>query len=123
MQKPSSTYPKRGEVWVADLMPGKGWEVAKKRPVVIISANELNKVYPLIIIIPLTTYISKMVGPERVLIKKGTILEKDSIALTQQIRSIDKSRVSKKIGNLPANTLVEIESALKLVLGLTELGS
>lgn len=121
MPKPSNIYPKRGDVWIADLIPGRGWEVAKKRPVIIISANEINRISPLVIIIPISSNIPSVIGPERVLIEKGSPLEKDSIALANQIRAIDKSRITKKIGTLSANKLVEVEDALKLVLGMIEL--
>lgn len=121
MPKPSSIYPKRGEIWIVDLIPGKGWEVAKKRPAIIISANEINKISPLAIIVPISSNVPSVIGPERVLIEKGSLLEKDSIALPNQIRAVDKSRISKRIGALSPNKLEEVEDALKLVLGITKL--
>ncbi|OGD93812.1 hypothetical protein A3A48_02130 [Candidatus Curtissbacteria bacterium RIFCSPLOWO2_01_FULL_37_9] len=118
MPTPSNTYPKRGEVWIADLAPGRGWEVAKRRPVIIISANEINKISTLVVIIPLSSIIPSVIGPERVFIEKGMFLNKASIALPTQIRAIDKSRISKKVGNLSKDKLSEVEEALKVVLGL-----
>ena len=122
MPKPSNIYPKRGEIWIADLIPGKGWEVAKKRPVIVISATEINNISPLVIIIPISSQIPQIIGPARVLLGKETgFLEKDSVALTNQIRAADKSRLVKKIGNLNVNKLYEVEEALKIVLGLEPL--
>ena len=122
MPKPSNTYPKRGEVWVANLIPGKGWEVAKKRPVIIISANEINKISPLVIIIPTSSQDPQIIGPTRVLLEKEVgFLEKESVALTYQIRAADKSRFIKKIGILSEEKLFEVEEALKIVLGLEPL--
>ena len=122
MPKPSNIYPKRGEVWIADLIPGKGWEVGKMRPVIVISANEINNISPLVIIIPISSQIPQIIGPARVLIKKeGGFVEKDSVALPNQIRAADKSRFIKKIGNLSNDKLTEVEDSLKLVLGLEPL--
>lgn len=121
MPKPSNTYPKRGDIWIADLIPGRGREFAKKRPVIIISANEINKISPLVIIIPISSNIPSIIGPERVLIEKEPPFQKASIALPNQVRAIDKSRISKKIGTLSKDKLSEIEEALKIVLGLTQI--
>ena len=124
MPKPSNTYPKRGEIWVADLIPGKGWEIAKKRPVIVISTNEINNISPLVIIIPISSQIPEILGPERVLLEKekGTF-NKNSVVLTEQIRAIDKSRLIKKLDILPKEKLLEVEDALKIVLGLESLES
>lgn len=121
MPKPSNIYPKRADIWIADLIPGRGWEVAKKRPVIIISANEINRISPLVVIIPISSSIPKVLGPERVFIEKEAAIKKDSVALPNQIRAIDKSRISKKTGTLSASKFAEVEDALKLVLGMVEL--
>ncbi|MBI2326874.1 type II toxin-antitoxin system PemK/MazF family toxin [Candidatus Curtissbacteria bacterium] len=114
--------PKRGEIWVADLIPGKGWEVAKKRPVIVISANEINKISPLVIIIPISSQVPEILGPERILLEKeNSFLDKNSVALPNQIRAIDKSRLAKKLSTLTKEKLYEVEEALKIVLGLEPL--
>ena len=123
MPKPSNIYPKRGDIWIADLIPGKGWEVAKKRPVIVISTNEINKILPLVVIIPISSRSHQALGPERVFIEKGVLLEKDSVALSHQIRAIDKTRLSKKIGILSMEKLIEVEESLKIVLGMIALES
>lgn len=110
----------RGQVWIADLNPGFGVELHKKRPVLVISNNTLNNNWPRIIVIPFSTQIHPL-NPGKVLIPKDVCgVEKESIILTQEVRSIDKARLVKRVGKLPAEKLYEVEGSLKLVLGLVE---
>lgn len=111
----------RGQVWIADLNPGFGIEIHKKRPVLIISNNILNNNWPRIIIVPFSSQIYPM-NPGKVFIQKDTCgIKKASIILAQEIRSIDKSRLIKKMGVLSKQKLLEVEEAVKLVLGLMTL--
>lgn len=110
---------KRGDIWAADLRPGIGWEVTKRRPALIISHNAINSIYPTVIVIPISSQAPSILGPERVFIsKKGTKLQKDSVILTTQMRAIDKTRLFKKIGVISEAKLIEVEESIKIVLGL-----
>lgn len=112
----------RGEIWVSDLRPGLGGEIAKKRPVIVISSNPINTFYSTVIVIPLTSQKYQVIGPERIaLLIADTGLVKDSFALVTQMRAIDKRRLIKKSGSLSKKKMLEIEESLKLVLGLTPL--
>ena len=61
-------YPKRGEIWAADLRPGLGWEVAKIRSALVISSNPVNQTSGVVVIIPISSQLPKILGPERILI-------------------------------------------------------
>lgn len=112
---------RRGEVWIADLNPGYGVEIHKKRPVVVISNNLINNHSLRIIVLPFTTQVHPL-NAGKVLIPKGEYsLEKESAILVSDIRSIDKNRLIKKIGTVPQEKMLEVEESLKLVLGMTEL--
>lgn len=112
---------KRGEIWTTDLRPGRGFEASKKRPGLVISANSINTHSPIVIIIPISSQVSQMIGPERILLpKKDTGLEKESLLLVYQLRAIDTARLGKRIGNISKNTLQEVEEALKLILNLDD---
>lgn len=112
---------KRGQVWIADLNPGFGVEIHKKRPVLVISNNILNSSWPRIIILPFSSQVQPP-ALGKVFVSKNTFgLSKDSVLLTFDIRSIDKVRLIKKIGVLPKDKLLEVEEALKLVLGIINL--
>lgn len=112
-------YPKRGQIFVADLDPAFGREIHKKRPVLIISNDNINQSYPVIIVIPFSSIVPGFVGPDVVkfTIQKG--LHEQSALIVNQIISIDKDRLMKKIGKVSKLKLREVEESLKSVLGLS----
>lgn len=110
---------KRGDLWTTDLRPGQGFEVSKKRPCLIVSNNIVNRISPTVVIIPLSSQIYKILGPERLFIaKKESKLVKDSVILVTQIRAIDKTRLIEPISSISKAKLQEIEEAIKIVLDL-----
>jgi mRNA interferase MazF len=110
---------KRGEIWAADLRPGKGFEIAKIRPVIVISSDSINSEFPLVVVTPISSQIPPVTGFDQILLKqKQTGLKKDSVILVSNLRSIDKSRLTKKVGRIQKTKLAEIEESLKIVLGL-----
>ena len=88
-------FPRRSEVWLVSLEPTIGSEIQKTRPCVVISPDEINKLLRTVIVAPLTSTIKNY--PTRVTIVFQT--RESSIAL-DQIRSVDKSRLLRKLGNL-----------------------
>lgn len=112
----------RGEIWTTNLLEGGvGFEISKKRPGLVISSNNINSKSPIVIIIPISSQISQVIGPERVLLpKKEAGLEKDSMLLVYQLRAIDKTRLGKKVGKISKEKIKEVEEALRLVLSLDE---
>ncbi|WP_456401428.1 type II toxin-antitoxin system PemK/MazF family toxin [Persephonella sp.] len=108
----------RGEIYLAKLNPTKGSELNKVRPVIIFQSAYLKDL-PTVIVIPLTTHLKDNWFPLRVRISKRGKLEKDSDAVIEQIRAIDKSRI---IGNpiafLSNDELKVIEEAVLFVLGI-----
>jgi len=110
-----SKFPKRGDVYWVNLDPTVGTEIKKKRPCVIVSPNVANEVASRVIILPITSS-AENVYKFQVLIevngKRGKIL-------TEQIRTVDKVRLSSKITTLDDDTIAAMEQALKISLGLT----
>ena len=93
---PSTMHPmyKRGEIWLANLNPGKRTEPGKIRPVLIIQSQDLLDVcHPSTLIIPLTTKLVDNAEPLRLRIPAENRLEKDSDLLVDQIRAIDNKRL------------------------------
>lgn len=98
----------RFEVYFVNLNPTKGSEINKGRPCVIISPNEMNKYLKTVIIAPLTSSIRRYAS--RVECKfKG---KKGEIAL-DQIRTVDKERLSSKLGNINEDTANKIINCLQ----------
>ena len=109
---------KRGEIWLANLDPSVGSEIRKTRPVLIIS-NDINNMYNNVVTaIPITSNTDKVFSFEVFIPIGEAQLPKDSKVKTDQIRTIDKIRLIKKIGTLSPKYLQKIEKALTLHLGL-----
>lgn len=115
-------HPKRSEIWISDLRLSMGREIGKKRPSLVVSSGSINQASPLVIVIPISLQILAITSPEKILLPAAkTGLSKASVLIIHQIRAIDKSRLIKKIGLLSKDKMIEVEDALKLVLGLEEL--
>jgi len=109
----------RGEIVVANLEPVKGSEQGGIRPVLIIQNDIGNKYSTTTIIAPITSSIMKQEYPTNVLIKKEeSKLNKDSTILLNQIKTIDKSRIIKKISLIDNFTMNKVDRAIKISLGI-----
>ncbi len=102
----------KGEIYLADLNPTVGSEIAKTRPVLIVS-NDINNLYAATVtIVPITSTTEK-IYPFEVFLPKGEgNLTNDSKAKANQIRTIDKLRLKKQLGKINEETLREIERAI-----------
>jgi mRNA interferase MazF len=109
----------RGEIVVANLEPVKGTEQGGVRPVLIIQNDILNKYSPTTIIAPITSKIYTKEYPTNVIInKEDSKLKLDSTILLNQIKTIDKARITKKIGFIDNFTMNKVDMAIKVSLGL-----
>jgi mRNA interferase MazF len=96
------------DVVIVNLDPTVGSEIKKKRPCVIVSPDELNRHLATITVCPITS--QSKTYPTRV----NFILEgKKNWVVIDQIRNIDKSRISKKIGHLDEGIVLQVKSVLK----------
>ena len=105
---------KRGDVYMAGLDPVIGSEQGGFRPVVIIQ-NDLGNLHaPTVIAIPFTASHGKPPLPTHVRIEAGEAgLWRDSTALCEQIRTLEKSRLGRRLGHLSPESLRAVERALK----------
>ncbi len=110
---------KRCDIWIVNLEPGFGRELHKKRPALILTRDALNQATSSVVIVPASSQVPLVVGPEMVLIAKKEGVDKPSVLLPLFIRSIDQERLIKKIGVIDAETMKDVENALKLILGLS----
>ena len=112
---------RRGEIYSANLIEkdAKGVEIGKIRPVLVIQANDWNDLLPSTIIAPITSRLPVFISPRSVVLNKSESgLDKKSSIVFSQIRSIDKSRLQKRIGKLPEGEMKAVDKALSLTLGL-----
>jgi mRNA interferase MazF len=111
---------KRGGVYVASLDPALGREISKTRPVVIVSNDKNNEFSGTVTILPLTSQNLERIYPFEVLLPKGMgNLPKDSKVKADQIRTLDKARIVKYVGDLGKAEMKGIDAAVKIHLGLT----
>jgi mRNA interferase MazF len=108
-------FPKRGEVYWVNLDPTIGTEINKTRPALVISNDDGNECSRRIIVAPITSSV-KMVYPFEVKVEVG---QKEGKVLLDQLRSIDKQRLSKKLSVLEYQTMQLVNKALKIALALT----
>lgn len=106
---------KRGEIYYADLKLAVGSEQGGIRPVLIVQNDVGNKYSPTTIIVSITSKIKKPI-PTHVDIhsSKENGLKEDSTILLEQIRTIDKSRIKNKIGQLGEEDFLNVMKALKV---------
>lgn len=110
---------KRGDVILVNLDPVIGSEQGKTRPAVVLQNDLGNEYSPTTIIAPITSKIFTKEFPTNVtLLKKESGLDLDSTVLLNQIRTIDKSRITKKISSLDNKLICKINIAIKVSLEL-----
>ena len=109
---------RRGELYYANLSPVVGSEQGGLRPVLVVQNDIGNKFSPTIIVAAITSKINKAKIPTHIELDASTYgLEKDSVILLEQIRTLDKSRLKQKIGQIDALKMRSIERALLISLG------
>lgn len=107
----------RGEIYYADLSPVVGSEQGGYRPVLILQNNKGNKYSTTVIVAPISSRITKNDLPTHVLIEVD-FLEKKSVILLEQIRTIDKKRIDEKLGVLPSSFIESVNKAIKTSLDI-----
>lgn len=106
--------PKRGDVYWIILDPTVGSETQKTRPGVIISNNAQNNKSPRVIIAPITSSVKTIYPFET----KVVVIGREGKVMLDQIRTVDKQRLGKKIESLDVATMVDIDDAIKVALAL-----
>jgi mRNA interferase MazF len=106
--------PSRGEVYWVELNPVTGSEIAKTRPCVVVGRDEVNRHRRTVIVVPLSSS-SREAPPIHVGVTCGG---RRAIAVIDQIRAVDKSRIRQKMAVLPEAEMAAISSALLRVLDL-----
>src|SRR6059058_5693265 len=121
-KKQKVAHPKRGEIYLVNFDPTIGSEIKKTRPALILQNDISNQYSPITIVAAITSQFDETLYPTEVLIKvpEGG-LTNDSVVLLNQIRSIDKQRLIKRLGTLKPITMRQVDLALQISFGLVEL--
>ncbi|MDI9568613.1 MAG: type II toxin-antitoxin system PemK/MazF family toxin [Bacillota bacterium] len=113
---------RRGDSYYADLSPVVGSEQGGVRPVIVIQNDIGNRYSPTTIVAAITSQIDKAKLPTHIEISANEFgLDKDSVILLEQIRTIDKRRLKTRIGHLEGEIMNKVNSGLQISLGLVEL--
>jgi mRNA interferase MazF len=110
---------KRGDIYYADLSPVVGSEQGGVRPVLIVQNDVGNKYSPTVIAAAITSQQDKSSLPTHInLSAAGSGLQKDSIVLLEQVRTIDKTRLREKMGALDNRSMNMVDKAISVSFGL-----
>ncbi|QUL97983.1 MAG: type II toxin-antitoxin system PemK/MazF family toxin [Candidatus Fermentithermobacillus carboniphilus] len=111
--------PLRGDIYFADLSPVVGSEQGGFRPVLVIQNDIGNKYSPTVIVSAITSQIQKARLPTHVELPAHVSgLDKDSVILLEQIRTIDKRRLKRRVARLDDETMAKVNEALAISVGL-----
>lgn len=110
---------KRGEIYFAQLNPVVGSEQGGIRPVLVVQNDIGNQYSPTTIVLAITSQINKAKLPTHVELRADAYgLERDSVILTEQIRTIDKTRLKQRIAVLKDDMMEKVDQALAISLAL-----
>ncbi|MCR4400665.1 MAG: type II toxin-antitoxin system PemK/MazF family toxin [Syntrophomonadaceae bacterium] len=113
---------KRGEVYFAQLNPVVGSEQGGIRPVLVVQNDIGNQYSPTTIVLAITSQINKAKLPTHVELKADKYgLDRDSVILGEQIRTIDKTRLKQRVTTLGEETMARVNRALEISLGLSDI--
>jgi len=117
--KRAVNYPRRGEVYLVNFDPMIGAEIRKTRPALILQNDIANRHSPLTIVSAITSQFEEPLYPTEVLLKAGEGgTSKDSVILLNQIRSVDKRRLVRRLGTLSPESMQRVHRSLQISLGL-----
>ena len=116
------TFPKRGEIYLVNFDPTVGSEIQKTRPALILQNDISNQHSPITIVAALTSQFDVELYPTEVLINppEGG-LSYASVVLLNQIRSIDRKRLVKRLGIISEELMNSVNNAIQISLGLIDL--
>ena len=115
-------WPRRGEVHLVSFDPTLGAEIRKTRPALVVQNDIANRYSPVTIVAAVTSQVGSRLYPTEVPIKAAEAgLAVDSVVLLNQIRSIDRQRLARRLGTVEPLTMTQVDRALRLSLGLADL--
>lgn len=112
------TEVRRGDIFYADLSPAIGSEQDGFRPVLVLQNDTGNKYSPTTIVAAVTSCITKQKLPTHVKLPQESGIQKESIILLEQIRTVDKARLCGMVGRADEETMIAVDSAIAVSLGI-----
>lgn len=122
VRKTKVIRPRRGEIYLVNFDPTVGSEIKKTRPALVLQNDIANRHSPITIVAAITSKYDANLYPTEVLVKppEGG-LTTNAVVLLNQVRSIDKGRLIKRLGVLKPATMENVDRALQISVGLVKL--
>lgn len=113
-----NSWPRRGEIYLTALDPTIGHEIKKTRPALVIQNDVSNQYSATTIVAPITSTVRMPLAPVHTILTADTAtgLSVVSVALLNQIRTIDRRRLMKRLGAADAQTMEQVDQAIKISL-------
>jgi mRNA interferase MazF len=116
------SFPRRGEIYLVRFDPTVGHEIQKTRPALIIQNDVSNEYSSITIVAAITSQFGSPPHPREVFIRPGKSgLSVASAVVLNQIRSVDRRRLLKRLGDADAQTMRQVDRAIQISLGLIEI--
>ena len=110
---------RRGDVYYADLRPVIGSEQGGIRPVLIVQNDVGNKHSPTVICAAITSKMNKAKLPTHIELNSAVYdMDKDSVVLLEQVRTLDKKRLRERMGHVEENVMNKVDTAIAVSFGL-----
>ncbi len=112
-------FPRRGDIYLVEFDPARGHEIQKTRPALIIQNDIGNQYSPITIVASLTSKFDTRPHPTDVIVdrEQSGLLQRSAVVLNQ-IRSVDRQRLIRRLGRLDVVTMRRVDHALMISLGL-----
>lgn len=118
-EKEGVTFPRRGEIYLVGFDPTVGHEIRKTRPALIVQNDVSNRYSAITIVAAISSQFSDPPFPREVVIDpEDSGLAKRSAVILNQIRSVDRQRLLKRLSSVSPRTMRRVDEALKISLGL-----
>ena len=112
-------FPKRGEVYLVNYAPTVGAEIKKTRPGLILQNDIANRHSPVTIVAGVTSKFDTPLYPTEVLVRAPEAgLTADSVILLNQVRTIDRQRLVRRLGTVKSDTMTRVNRAIQISFGL-----
>ncbi len=115
--------PRRGDIYLVDFDPTKGHEIKKTRPALVIQNDIANRYSPITIVAAITSKFGAPPYPTEVVMEpQESGLPQRSAVVLNQVRSVDRRRLIRRVGRASAGTMRRVDQALGISVGLIDLG-
>ena len=115
-------FPRRGEVYLVNFDPTLGAEIRKTRPALILQNDVANRHSPITMVAAITSKFEQPLYPTEVLVDppEGG-LDVESVVLLNQVRSVDRQRLVRRLGSLKRETMLRVDRAIAISFGLVRI--